>query len=88
MLLIDNNDMYQEKIYDIIKTNSKEGLQNQLSPLISKINTSKDMLIADVYKNLDITHDSITFYIKTTTVFQNDKYLLQIMHVSDIKGDN
>jgi len=83
MLLIDNNDMYQEKIYDIIKTNSKEGLQNQLSPLISKINTSKDMLIADVYKNLDITHDSITFYIKTTTVFQNDKYLLQIMHVSD-----
>ena len=82
-LCIDNNDLYEEKLYDIIKTKKIDGIANEIKNLISKHQSSKDMLIANVYQTLDTKHDSITFYLKTTTIYQDKDHLFQMMHVSD-----
>jgi hypothetical protein len=82
-LCINNNDFYEEKLYDIIKTKKMNGLENQMKNLITKHDTSKDMFVANVYQTLDSQHDSISFYLKTTTIYQNKDYLFQMMHVSD-----
>ncbi len=82
-LCIDNNDLYQDKLYDIIKTNQKDGFKNELQNIITKHQSSTEMLVTDVYKTLDSEYDSIAFYIKTTTIYQNKDYLFQMMHVSD-----
>jgi len=82
-LCIDNNDLYEDKLYDIVKTKKTEGLKNELQNIIKKYQSSTEMLVADVYKTLDTKYDSITFYLKTTTIYQDKDYLFQMMHVSD-----
>ena len=83
ILCIDNNDLYEEKLYDIVKTKNVDGLKGEINQLITEKTSSKDMLIADIYNTLDVKEDSITFYLKTTTIYQDKDYLFQMMHVSD-----
>ena len=82
-LCIDNNNLDGDELYDIVKSNQKQGLKKKLQNIVTEHDSETEMLVADVYKTLDTVHDSITFYLKTTTVYQNSNYLVQMMHVSD-----
>lgn len=82
-LCIDNNYLDGDELYDIVKSNKKQGLKKKLQNIVTEHDSETEMLVADVYKTLDTVHDSITFYLKTTTVYQNSNYLVQMMHVSD-----
>lgn len=83
LLGIDNSDLHKESIYNAIKNKSLEEFKNLYSNIITEHEFVKDTLIETVYNYLDTTHDSITFYLKTTTIYEDKDYLLQMMHVSD-----
>jgi hypothetical protein len=83
ILCIDNNKLYEKQLYDFIKTKPVDKLKSEINPYITTIETDTNNLIKDVYNNLDITYDSITFFLKTSTIYENDEYLFQMMHVSD-----
>ena len=83
VLCIDNNNFHQEQLYDITKTKTIDEVKSTIQPLIKTIVTNKEFLLKDVYETLDIVHDSITFYLKTTTIYEDAEYLFQMISVSD-----
>jgi hypothetical protein len=83
ILCINNNDSFKEQLYNDIKTKPLKDVKENLSSFATIMNSSKDELIKDVYTTLDCKYDSITFYIKTTTIFENEEHLIQMMHISD-----
>ena len=83
ILCVDNNDFFKDQLYNDIKTKSLDDVKKELTSVVSSLESDKDNLIKDVYTTLDVNYDSITFYIKTTTIFEDEKYLFQMMHISD-----
>ena len=92
ILKVNNSDYFYEKI----KSEIKENIQNfhevffdKNKDLLSEESSSKDNLLIDTYQFLDIQDDSTTFFLKTTTIYQDEKYLFQMMNVSgdDIYGN-
>jgi hypothetical protein len=92
ILKVNNSDYFYEKI----KSEIKENIQNfhevffdKNKELLSEEPSSKDQLLIDTYQFLDIQDDSTTYFLKTTTIYQDNKYLFQMMNVSgdDIYGN-
>ena len=92
ILKVNNSDYFYEKI----KSEIKENIQNfhevffdKNKELLSEEPSSKDQLLVDTYQFLDIQDDSTTYFLKTTTIYQDNKYLFQMMNVSgdDIYGN-
>jgi hypothetical protein len=83
LLGINNNDFYSEELYDKIKNKPIEEFKEQFNDIIQECEFTKDTLINTVYDYLDTTYDSITFYLKTTTIYEDHEYLIQMMNVSD-----
>jgi len=83
LLGINNNDFYSEELYDKIKNNSIEEFNKEFDNIIAEYEFKKETLIETVVNYLDTTYDSITFYLKTSTIYEDGEYLIQMMNVSD-----
>ena len=83
LLGINNNDFYSEELYDKIKNNSIEEFNKEFDNIIAEYEFTKETLIETVVNYLDTTYDSITFYLKTSTIYEDGEYLIQMMNVSD-----
>lgn len=85
ILKVNNSEYFYEKLKKEIKENKnnfyKKFIETNENMLIEKDST-KEILLADVYNFLDIEYDSTTFFLKTTTIYQDEKYLFQMMNVS------
>ena len=83
LLGINNNDFHSEELYDKIKNKPIEEFNGQFNDIIQEYEFTKDTLIETVVNYLDTTYDSITFYLKTTTIYEDGEYLIQMINISD-----
>ena len=85
ILKVNNSEYYYDKIINEIKknkTNFAEQFLENNNDMIAEVDTTKESLVLDVYNFLDIQYDSTTFYLKTTTIYQDHQFLFQMMNVS------
>lgn len=83
LLGINNNEFHSEELYDKIKNKPIEEFKEQFNDIIQEYEFTKNTLLETVVDYLDTTYDSITFYLKTTTIYEDGEYLIQMMNVSD-----
>ena len=92
ILKVNNSDYFYEKLKKEIKENLNDFHQvffNNNKELLLEESSTKNELMVDAYNFLAIQYDSTTFFLTTTTIYQDEKYLFHIMNVSgdDIYGN-
>ena len=85
ILKVNNSDYFYEKLKKEIRKNKNnfyEYFTETNGNMLEEEDSTKEMLLPLTYNFLDIEYDSTTFFLKTTTIYQDEKHLFQMMNVS------